>query len=65
MSKQEPVAVTGIMLRGDGKDIVVEAEVEGRWVEVIREFAANPDTISHIVEPSGIRNAPPSRLGVV
>lgn len=61
-----PVCVTGIMLRGDGRDIVVEAEIDGEWREVIREFAPYSDetvAISHIVEPSGMRKAPPSRLG--
>jgi hypothetical protein len=62
MSEQKPIEVTGIMLRGDGKDIVVEAEINGAWREVIREFAGDTDTISHIVEPSGMRNAPPSKL---
>jgi hypothetical protein len=52
-----PVPVSGVWLRGDGKDIVVAVEVNGKWVDVIREYAANTDTISHIVEPAGIRAA--------
>jgi hypothetical protein len=54
-----PVCVTGVMLRGDGIgaecDMVVSVEIGGLWVDVIRE--RNSDTISHIVEPLGIRNA--------
>lgn len=55
------VKVTGIWLRGDGNDVVVEAEIGGQWVEVIREHLATPygepHTVSHIVEVAGIRKA--------
>lgn len=54
--------VTGIMLRTDSDDIVVEAEINGEWREVIREYAADNASISHIVEPLGMLKAPPSRL---
>lgn len=55
------VEVTGIMLRGVGIGadckLVVEVEIGGQWYPVIEESASNRDTISHIVEPSGIRKA--------
>lgn len=60
MKTKEPVAVTAIMLRGDGKDLVVEVEVEGRpgeWTTVIREYLGEISPISHIVEALGIRTA--------
>jgi hypothetical protein len=52
---KDSVSVQGVMLRRSGSDAIVEVEIEGKWVEVIREQAdAN---YSHIVEPHGIRNA--------
>lgn len=50
---RETVEVSGIFLRRLGDYVIVEAEVEGRWVEVIREH--HDGAFSHIVEPSGIR----------
>lgn len=50
----ETVSVSGIHLVTEGADIVVRAEVDGRWVEVIRELNDGP--ISHIVEPGGIKD---------
>ena len=51
----EMVPVEGIRLRKDGKDgkyTVVDAEIGGTWVEVIRELSDNE--FCHIVEPSGM-----------
>lgn len=51
------ISVTGVWLRGDGADAVVLVEVNGAWVEVIREYLGHPDGIwpaSHIVESRGI-----------
>lgn len=50
---KDTVSVSGIHLVAEGRDIVVRAEVDGRWVEVIRELNDGP--ISHIVEPGGIQ----------
>lgn len=47
------ISVSGVMLRRVGDHAVVEVEIDGRWVEVIRE--ALDGNFSHIVEPRGIR----------
>jgi hypothetical protein len=52
---QEPVSVQGIHLFRNGDHVVVSVEIEGRWVEVIREW--HDGAFSHIVEPNGIRRA--------
>lgn len=44
----------GIRLRGDGLDLIVEVEHDGKFIEVIREFNGEVSPICHIVEPSGI-----------
>lgn len=46
----------GIRLRGDGRDLVVEIEHDGKFIEVIREFHGEVSPICHIVEPSGINS---------
>lgn len=46
-----------IALRSLGDHLIVEVEADGRWVEVIREYAPHEGTISHIVEPLGINQA--------
>lgn len=57
--------ITGVWLRREGgesdpkADAVVLLEIDGRWVEVIRERAAG--NFSHICEEGGIRKA--DRLG--
>ena len=45
--------ITGVRLvrLSQSGDCVVSLEIDGRWVDVIRD---NAETISHIVEPSGI-----------
>jgi hypothetical protein len=48
-----PVAVTGIHLLRIGDSVIVRVEIDGKWVEVIREQVDG--LFSHIVEPSGIR----------
>lgn len=50
---QAPVPVTGIHLVRLGDYVVVNAEIDGKWVEVIREY--HDDSFSHIVEPLGMR----------
>lgn len=46
------VPVLGIRLRKESQHTVVDAEIGGVWVEVIRELSTNE--FCHIVEPSGI-----------
>jgi hypothetical protein len=48
----ETVPVQGIRLRKDGEYTVVDAEMDGEFVEVIREHSDGP--FSHIVEPTGM-----------
>jgi len=50
-----PVAVTGIWLVRLGDHAIVKAEIDGVWVEVIRE--GYDGSFSHIVEPGGMRGA--------
>lgn len=52
---QEPVPITGVFLKRIGQYAIVEVEIAGKWVEVIREHADG--FYSHIVEPLGIRRA--------
>jgi len=59
----DPVLVRGIWLRREGDHAVVLAEVDGEWVEVIREHVDGP--FSHIVEPNGIRAKASSTESVV
>jgi hypothetical protein len=42
-----------IWLHNEGDQVIVSIEHRGAWVELIRESTSGP--ISHIVEPSGIR----------
>lgn len=63
----EAIAVGGIWLRGCGPEhIEVLAEVGGEWRVVIPSQHIEPghqtQTVSHIVEPSGIQKAPVSAL---
>lgn len=51
---QQPVPVTGIHLVRLGDYVVVKAEIDGKWVEVIREH--HDGSFSHIVEPNGMRS---------
>ena len=48
-----PVSISGIHLVRVGDWVVVLAELDGQWVEVIREW--HDSSFSHIVEPLGIR----------
>ena len=47
------VPVTGIWLLRLGDHAIVRAEIDGKWVEVIREHVGG--SFSHIVEPAGMR----------
>lgn len=52
MSNDDFAPVMGIRLRKEGKHTVVDAEIGGDWIEVIRELSDGE--FCHIVEPSGI-----------
>lgn len=52
MANDGSVPVLGIRLRKDGKHTVVDAEIGGAWIEVIRELSAAE--FCHIVEPAGM-----------
>lgn len=52
---RDPISVTGIHLVRIGDNVMVNAEIDGKWVTVIEEYAEAP--FSHIVEPSGMRAA--------
>jgi hypothetical protein len=58
----DTVVVGGIWLRGGKNAMQVLAQVEGEWKVVIEEYVPTHGNdgdvwpISHIVEPSGIRN---------
>ena len=49
---RETIKIEGLWLRREGDHVVVLAEVDGNWVEVIREHVDG--SFSHIVEPDGI-----------
>ena len=46
--------IPAISLTKIGTDCVVAIEINGEWIPVIHD---NQDTISHIVEPGGIKTA--------
>ena len=50
--ENEQIPVLGIRLRKDGNHTVVDAEIGGTWVEVIRELSAGE--FCHIVEAAGM-----------
>ncbi len=50
----ETKLIHAISLTRIGIDCVVSIEIDGQWVPVIVD---NGDTISHIIEPSGIESA--------
>lgn len=57
MSENE-ISVSCIHLFNEGDDVVVAVEINGEWVEVIREYyPCNDNAISHMVTPSGIKLA--------
>lgn len=47
--------ISAIDLRREGTDAVVQIEVKGKWIEVIRERFDG--CLSHIVEESGMQKA--------
>lgn len=52
---KKPVCITGLMVRNTDKEIIAEVEIDGVWVEVIKEWVGPMGfVISHIIEPAGI-----------
>lgn len=47
------ITLTGIRLHRDMNDAVVSVEINGKWIEVIREGCDS--NFSHIIEPLGIK----------
>lgn len=62
-SLQEPVLIQGVWLDANVGRIRVYVEVDGVW-RTILDLPNIPDGghISHVVNPDGIRNSPPSPL---
>ena len=56
---QEPITVSGIQLVRIGDYAVVNVELNGKWVEVIREHVEG--SFSHIVEPTAYELSSPLR----
>lgn len=52
---RDTIAISGIHLMRHGDRVIVAAEIEGRWIEVIREL--HESNFGHIVEPGGMRRA--------
>lgn len=53
---KEEIKISGLMVRTEGQFVIVEVEVNGEWHVVIKEFAGFVEsTVSHIIEPAGIR----------
>lgn len=50
-----PHKITAIWLRNHGGAVIVAVEVDGHWIEVIRE--SDGSNYSHIVERAGINDA--------
>jgi hypothetical protein len=56
----DTIAISGVWLRKNSADIELLVEVDGHWRQVIVErcYDINENAISHITEPTGIRQAP-------
>ena len=52
MATRNDIPVMGIRLRKEGKYTIVDAEIGGAWIEVIRELSDG--AFCHIVEPEGM-----------
>jgi len=54
----DSVEVRRVMLRSEGDDLIVEMEIGGHWIEVIRASdGRRASTPSQIVEPAGLLRA--------
>ena len=54
---QPSIAIEGVWVRREGARVIVLVQVDGGWVEVIREGIDGP--FSHTVASSGIRRRLP------
>jgi hypothetical protein len=54
-TEEGKVCISGLMLRNQGHNLIVEIEVDGRWATVINEYCGPMEfAISHIVEGGGL-----------
>lgn len=51
--QEKTMSITGVMLRAEGDDAIVELEIGGVWHQIIR--CDMRSSFSHIVEPSGMK----------
>lgn len=51
--RQTPIAVEGIWLVREGDFALVRVQLDGKWIEIIKEHLDGP--FSHICEPNGVR----------
>ena len=51
---KKTVEVSAIMLRNQGDYFIVEAEIDGKWIEIIREFVPYEGPVLHIAKAAGI-----------
>lgn len=58
-ARKSNIEISGVMVRTVGFALIVECEVDGRWIQIFNERIAMPDgsepRIGHIIEPLGIR----------
>lgn len=55
MIVEHSIRITGIHLLRIGPHVIVRAEIDGHWVDVIQETLDSQ--FSHIVEPAGMFSA--------
>lgn len=51
----EIIFKNALHLRAEGDYAILEIEVNGKWIELVRERLDSP--FSHIIEPAGIQSA--------
>jgi len=55
---KKSICITGLMLRNTEEHIIVELEIDGKWIEIINDFVGRMAVpVSHIIEPGGIEKA--------
>lgn len=50
--QKQAITISGVMLRAQGNDAIVELEIDGNWYKIIA--CDMRGSFSHIVEPLGI-----------
>ncbi len=50
--QKQTIAISGLMLRAEGNDAIVELEIDGVWYKIVACDIRG--SFSHIVEPLGI-----------